>query len=282
MDLLKMIDLKKFFKSVQLNKLNKFKQKINMKIERGHYIIKTAENKDELLKILQLRYAVFYEELLNKKLSLMLDFDSYDLVSDHLCIIDKRTNILVGTYRFISSNFSDKFYSSSEFNIKSILKLPGNKLELGRACVHKDFRNGVIIALLWQGIMEYSKINNIRYIFGCSSVKTMDYKEIAFLSNYLQQHSFSDKTDIKVKGKFKINHKKLSKHLVANNDFNVSNLIPPLLKGYLGAGAKVYTNPALDKSFKCVDYFTLLDIEKLNKNKIREREERCLSKKAVS
>jgi hypothetical protein len=33
-------------------------------------------------------------------------------------------------------------------------KLPANKLELGRACVHPNYRNGITIALLWEGIQR--------------------------------------------------------------------------------------------------------------------------------
>jgi Putative hemolysin len=44
-----------------------------------------------------------------------------------------------------------------------------------------------------------------------------------------------------------------------------SNYIPPLLEGYLKAGAKVCSEPALDKKFRCVDFVTILITENLTK-----------------
>jgi putative hemolysin len=43
----------------------------------------------------------------------------------------------------------------------------------------------------------------------------------------------------------------------------VDEMIPALLQSYLKAGAKVAASPALDRDFKCVDFFTVLDMESL-------------------
>ncbi|MFM8314939.1 MAG: hypothetical protein ACKOA8_11700, partial [Deltaproteobacteria bacterium] len=43
----------------------------------------------------------------------------------------------------------------------------------------------------------------------------------------------------------------------------VDEMIPALLQSYLKAGAKVSPTPALDRDFKCVDFFTVLDMESL-------------------
>jgi putative hemolysin len=44
------------------------------------------------------------------------------------------------------------------------------------------------------------------------------------------------------------------------------SLIPPLLGFYLKAGAYICGEPALDKAFKCIDFFTILDMNNLRKN----------------
>ena len=40
--------------------------------------------------------------------------------------------------------------------------------------------------------------------------------------------------------------------------------IPPLLRGYLLAGAKVYGLPAYDEDFACFDLFTKLEVKDIN------------------
>eukprot|EP00831_Metopus_contortus_P025310 TRINITY_DN21848_c0_g1_i1.p2 TRINITY_DN21848_c0_g1~~TRINITY_DN21848_c0_g1_i1.p2 ORF type:complete len:106 (-),score=23.41 TRINITY_DN21848_c0_g1_i1:22-339(-) len=75
-----------------------------------------------------------------------------------LMIINKSDDALIGTYRLNCTKFSNNFYSATEFNIDAILELPGDKVELGRACVHPDFRNGMTIALLWKGPVSYTHL----------------------------------------------------------------------------------------------------------------------------
>ncbi|NLP03545.1 MAG: GNAT family N-acetyltransferase [Fibrobacter sp.] len=94
----------------------------------------------------------------------------------------------MGTYRLISSLFHKKFYSSTEFNLDDIINLPGTKLELGRACVHRDFRTGTPIALLWRGITDYIRETGTKYLFGCSSVKTTNIRIIASIYRYFQEN----------------------------------------------------------------------------------------------
>jgi len=47
-------------------------------------------------------------------------------------------------------------------------------LELGRACVHVDFRNIMVLHALWKGIAVYATRHESRYLIGCSSVTSQD------------------------------------------------------------------------------------------------------------
>ena len=40
----------------------------------------------------------------------------------------------------------------------------------------------------------------------------------------------------------------------------IEQFVPPLLKGYLRAGAQLAPEPSHDPHFKCVDFFTVLDL----------------------
>ncbi len=261
--------IKKYFSSLKINQLSKFRQKLKLYIENNNYIVKTAESKDEILQILQLRHSVFYEELLKRKKKNELDFDRFDMQCDHLCIIHKPTGKLIGTYRLNCSLFNKKFYSSTEFKMHNILKLPGVKLELGRACVHKDFRNGISIMLLWKGIIEYLKLSNSKYLFGCSSVKTMNMDEIGLIYDFLRKnYNAHESLRVIPKGKFKINSKAIEKS-ISLSVFDHSahpgqEKIPALLNSYLKAGAQICGLPALDKDFECIDFLTIMSIEQIS------------------
>jgi putative hemolysin len=248
--------------------LRKFTPKVSFKIERSKFIIKTAENGFELEKAMRLRHEVFYREILNKWHILGIDVDKYDFFCDHLLIIDKNTDTIIGTYRLNSSLFSDVFYSETEFNIDSIKAMKDVKLEMGRACTHKDHRNGITIMLLWKGIMEYVKQTRTKYIFGCSSVQTSDFNAINSVFNYLKTNYYSsDKLRVFPKKNYSI---KSVYHTSANTPSTLTNApietVPPLLMSYLKTGASICGEPAYDRAFKCADFLTLLDLANLNKS----------------
>jgi hypothetical protein len=152
--------------------ISNFKAKVRMFFEKSGYFIKTADAGGELFQALRLRHNVFYKELL-----------------------DKNTNFIVGTYRLNSTMYANRFYSEKEFDLANIMKLFGIKLELGRACILKEHRNGVTIVLLFMGIYEYMKIINAKYLFGCSSMNTGDYKKIAVVYRYLRDRYMTSTND---------------------------------------------------------------------------------------
>lgn len=248
--------------------LKAFKPKVKMCIERDRFIIKTAENHEELAKALRLRYDVFYRELLEKRMLLGIDIDKFDFKCDHLIIIDKKSNAFIGTYRLNSSLFSTKYYSETEFNIDSIIALEGTKLELGRACVHRDYRTGSSIALLWRGITEYMKQTGTRYLFGCSSVMITDKDTIAAMYKQLSlNHCSSVDTRVYPKRKYTIKGFDTLVDCVTDDKKRACvEHIPALVKSYLNMGAVVCGEPAFDKKFKCADFFTLINVENSSEN----------------
>ena len=247
---------------------DKFKPRIRINIERDGYIIKTADTGEELEETLRLRHNVFYRELIGKELPFELDMDRFDTRCDHLIIIDCKTDNIVGTYRLISSTFSPDFYSEGEFDLNDIKRLDGVKLELGRACIDKKYRNGQTIVLLWLGLNEYINKTQAKYLFGCSSVQTVDFRKIAVIQRYIQQHHYTQ-PHIRVKPNDKYRVKDFAS-IVSNLDQlsvfekKAAKFIPSLLSTYLAIGAQICGEPAYDREFKCMDYLTIIDVEAIN------------------
>lgn len=266
----------KVLRILQRSRMMNFRAHIPIFIEKKNFIVKTADSREELYAALKLRHDVFLMELLKKQKKSGVDKDRFDKLCDHLIIIDKRSNSLIGTYRLQSSLHTKKWYTATEFHMKHIKRLPGIKLELGRACVHPDHRNGVTIALLWEGIKAYVEASGTSYLFGCSSIKTTNHVEILQIYQYLLNNGhLSHEHRVRPRGKFRING--MNKHFRAcgvgcfdNLDPSMKDKIPSLLASYLKVGAKVCGSPALDKSFKCIDFLTLLDVSCLKSQYIRK------------
>jgi putative hemolysin len=266
------IDLKDFIMGPYRSKMKAFTPKIRFKIEKGNFLIKTIENADEMEHALKLRHEVFYEELLHRKLLIGLDVDQFDFCCDHLIVIDTKMRKLIGTYRVNSSLFTKNFYSETEFALDNIKKLEGNKMELGRACIHKDYRNGMTITLLWEAISEYVAQTESRYLFGCSSIKTTKRNEIALVLKYMKDFFYAEE-NLRVYPKmrykvFKIDSlaNSLDKNKIKYSPVTARKLVPSLLNSYLRAGAKVCGEPALDRAFKCIDFLTILDTDNIKKS----------------
>lgn len=245
--------------------------------ENSRYVIKIIENGHELLDVLRLRYQVFYGEYVEKTDLNGIDVDKFDVAFDHLAIIDKKTMKPVGTYRLNCTKFNNKFYSEKEFKMESVTDLKGNKIELGRACVHPDHRNGATIAALWKGLGAYMSLTDSRYMFGCSSVHSDDTFQTALIHHWLGNGGYLSRefSDVRPRGKFK--DKKLNAMLdkTAEERFAMfreaaGNLVPALLLSYLKAGGTVCGKPAYDKSFKCYDYLTLIDRKKMDQAFVRK------------
>lgn len=250
----------KYLKERKAFPLKGFQPKVSVYQTSENFILKTADSPFELRQVLKLRHEIFYKELQGKVNETQMDIDDFDSLCDHLIIIDKKSSRVVGTYRVISSLYSNKFYSQGEFQLDGLLAAPGNKLELGRACIHKDFRNGAIINLLWKGICEYVKKTDTKYLFGCASVQTVDAQLASDILGYLRAEGLASE-------EFSVaptpNYSSPIGAPMVRADIDKD--VPALVHSYIKAGAKFHGQPALDRDFGCYDYFMVLKIEEMSR-----------------
>ena len=252
-----------------------WRAKLPLCIEQSGYVIKTANSLQEFEEVMALRREVFLQEFAQLAWDGdQHDFEEVDQHADFLIIKDQTQ--IIATYRLICSKFSNHFYSETEFEIGPFLESPGIKLELSRACVRKSARASIALHLLWRGIAEYMMRTGARYLFGCSSVKSLDLETIIQVYRYLKsEHALDDKFDIKPRQNYHIiDTKGLIGSVSAADQTTGLNIdrqaVPPLFLGYLKAGAKVYGAPALDLSFGCLDFFTVLDFNSLSSSYLRK------------
>lgn len=247
----------------------KFHRKVDIDFKVKHLRIKTIETTFELRQVLALRHKVFKLEFSKKVLCIGNDWDPLDHDSDHLSIIDEKDPLkpkIIGVYRLLSSENTKKYYSEGEFDIRQFLGAGGTKLELSRACIDADYRNGLVIALLWKGIAEYSKKINASYLFGLSSLGTVCLEKIIALHRYFSEQSLiNNEYNIKPKDEYKIPHFDQA-YLASPVPLQKidSQAIPPLLKSYINAGARICSQPVIDRDFGCSDWLTILNLRNLN------------------
>lgn len=258
-------------KASRLDALELYKPNVVLKIDSKSYTLKTVETRSELAEALKLRAEVFFEDPNHPHHGEALDFDEYDSTCDHIIIIDNRIDTIVGTYRIRTTKFNRDFYSEGEFHLDSVLELDSGKMELGRACVKQGHRSGSIISLLWRGIARYAMRSESKYLFGCSSVFSTDAKEAAEIFLYLKRKGHISEnctaypTEAYQFRKFDSFVRFVEAHYDESKDEEIKAKIPTLFQSYLKSGAVVCGEPALDLDFNCIDFLTVLNLEKLSK-----------------
>jgi len=232
------------------------------------YIIKLAQTKKEKEEAYQLRYEVFLNELgqgIQPLCAQKIETDIYDRWCDHLIVVDKSNNMTVGTYRLLpgrNAYTGAGFYSEKIFDIDKIKGLGKDIAEVGRSCVHKDYREGLIISLLWKGIADYIKTNNTRYLFGSVRLYTTDPGEITEIFGMIKEKYYSAQ-HLRVVPKKESVFEGLNPQPEAASGKETFLKLPALLKGYLRLGMKVCGEPAWDRHLESVVFFIMLDVNEM-------------------
>ncbi|HSF71902.1 MAG TPA: GNAT family N-acetyltransferase, partial [Methylotenera sp.] len=126
--------------------------------------VSLARNASEVAEAQRLRYKVFAEEMGAQITSASnaktngLDVDGFDAFCDHLLVRESTTHQVIGTYRILSPEqafLAGGYYSAGEFDLSRLAHLFSSTVEVGRACVHQDYRSGGTIAMLWAGLAKY-------------------------------------------------------------------------------------------------------------------------------
>lgn len=230
-------------------------------IRRGRYAARFARTAEELDAVLRLRYEVFNLELKEGLTASHLtgrDMDEYDLTCHHLVVIDQLTGATVGTYRLRTGEMAFSaggFYSAGEFDLSALpAHVLNEAVETGRAAVARAHRHTQVLFLLWKGLAAYMTFNRKRYFFGCCSLPGQDPRTGLRVLNYLEQHDYLHPSlavrprpgcECAPEGYFIVDGQELE--------------IPQLFANYLRFGAKVCGPPAIDRSFRTVDFFVLFD-----------------------
>ena len=236
----------------------------------GRYALRFAQSADELEAIFRLRYRVFNLELnegLDASHETGLDIDDFDPFCHHMYVIDERSGDCVGTYRLQSFHMARKgigFYSATEFDFSTIpASILRNSIEAGRACIDASHRKIEVLHLLWQGLGNYLSHNKKSYLFGCCSLTSQNDIEGLAVLKYLQDHDHMLQAwEVQPRPGFACTG------YPADVIADVSINIPRLMVAYLSQGAKICGPPAIDRSFKTIDYLAFFDVKNMSESAV--------------
>jgi len=239
------------------------------------FSVKIAETAEELRAAQALRYDVFVRELGGGGAmvdhALGLERDHLDPFFDHLLVIDDTKRRVVGVYRLLrddQARAAGQFYSDDEYDL-SVLKADGRKLlELGRSCLHRDYRGSMAMYHLWTGLSDYVAQHDIGILFGVASFHGTDLKALAPPLSLLH-HNHLAPPELRVCAK-----PEHCQPMDLIDDVNLDRrhamlAVPALIKAYLRLGGFVGQGAYVDRTFNTVDVCLVMDTARMNQRQRR-------------
>ncbi|HUO92341.1 MAG TPA: GNAT family N-acyltransferase [Rhizomicrobium sp.] len=246
----------------------------------GSLEVRLAETEAEVEAAQRLRYRVFYEEMSAIPSPAMResrrDFDKFDGFCDHLLVVDRAAHdedgqpMVVGTYRLmrdVDAARAGGFYTAGEYEIAPMLAaIPqGSRvLELGRSCVLKSYRaKPGSMQLLWRGVMVYVARFSIDLMFGCASLQGTDPNAIAMPLSYLHHfHAMPEGIHVRARPELFVDMNRMPKDSIDPKE--ALRALPPLIKGYVRAGAGIGDGAVIDRQFGTTDVFIYFPVAKID------------------
>jgi putative hemolysin len=165
---------------------------------------------------------------------------------------DRDSGAVIGTYRVLTPEQAARvgsFYADLEFDLTRLRGLRSRMVELGRSCVHPDYRHGGVILALWGALAQFMQRNGLEIMIGCASIPMLHQGMVSAHAAagiwHQLRHKHLAPLDCQV----------LPRLALPIHDFDESLRVEPpaLIKGYLRLGAKLLGPPAWDPDFNTAD-----------------------------
>ena len=190
------------------------------------------------------------------------DADRFDEHCDHLLVREDESGELVGCYRMLpppGAIAAGSLYTATEFDVRGLDALRPSLVEMGRAVVRADHRNGAVVLLMWAGILAYLDRCGYDYVTGCVSVPVAGDgppgSQIRGVRDFVsRRHAAPAEYTVYPYRPVVLDGRGLD--AIAPPD---RPSLPPLMRGYLRLGAQVCGEPAHDPDFGVGDFPALLD-----------------------
>ncbi|NDV00620.1 GNAT family N-acetyltransferase [Pseudoroseicyclus tamaricis] len=217
----------------------------------------------------RLRYEVFVEELGGD--GPLVDHcageerDAFDPHCDHMVVVDPARpegRHVIGLYRLLGeegARAAGGFYSEGEFDLAPLRRSGRRLLELGRSCLHRDYRGGAAMFRLWQGLGAYVAERKVDLLFGTASFHGTDPDRIAGPLTLLH-NAYLAPEEIRVRSRAFV---EMDRQMEVDRRAAMIAM-PALIKGYLRLGGHVGEGAFIDKKFNTTDICLLLDTGRLS------------------
>lgn len=239
-----------------------------------YFKVRLARDERDLLAAQRLRYSVFVEELGGTGVLVdherRLERDEFDPVFEHLLLIDSRRSAkdlddVVGVYRLLRGEAAaefGRFYSEGEYDLTRLRRSGRSLVELGRSCVHPDYRGGTAMFHLWNGLAEYVLEREIEIMFGVASFHGTDIEALRMPLSFLHHNHLAPEG---LRVRTQPEHFQTMDLVPADEVDRPAAMkgTPALIKAYLRLGGFVGEGAFIDRPFNTTDVCLLMDTKRM-------------------
>ncbi len=238
-----------------------------------NFQLSLANGDADMAEAQRLRYAIFVEELGGDgplvDHAARREQDRFDRFADHLLLRDLTRPLgeqVVGVYRLMRGDqaaAAGGFYSATEYDLSPLEKTGRPLMELGRSCVHPDYRGGTAMFELWSGLADYATRHRIGIMFGVASFHGTDIRALAHPLSILHQCWLAP-PELRVRARPPF---AACMNMCPPGEMDrvaAMRAVPSLIKAYLRLGGFVGEGAYVDHAFNTTDVCLVLDTARLN------------------
>lgn len=231
--------------------------------------VRIATTPEDIQGAQALRYAVFVKELgadgpmVNH--SAQLEIDAFDQHAEQLILLDHTRDEgdkIVGVYRLMDRNAAERagrFYTENEYDLGVLKATNRSMLELGRSCVHPDYRGGVALLHLWKALAKEVDTRGIEILFGVASFHGTDLDTLAPALSLLARDHMAPRP-------LRVRSQSYQPMDLVDQIDRIATMkqVPSLIKAYLRLGGVVGDGAFVDHAFNTTDVCLILDTSAMN------------------
>ena len=224
---------------------------------KGRYRARIAETDADVTRAQMLRTHSF------RGAGAALDVDAFDAICAHVLVEEVRTATLVACFRLLPLTDGceiSRSYSAQFYDLAALSAYPGRMVEMGRFCIHPDWRDADILRVAWGAMTAYVDREGVEMLFGCSSFHGTDADGHMDAFALLCERHLAPKRwlpRVKAPNVFRFAQKLRRKKPDARRAMLG---MPPLLRTYLMMGGWVSDHAVVDRDMNTLHVFTGLEI----------------------
>lgn len=192
-----------------------------------------------------------------------MDEDRFDDLCLHVLVEQAATGALVCCFRILplaGGAQITRSYSAQFYDLSALVPFAGPIVEIGRFCIHPDWRDPDILRVAWAELTAYVDTHEVTMLFGCSSFAGTDAaRYLDAFAMLRDRHLAPRRWGPRIKAPLVYRYAQAVGRHKPDARAGLRGM-PPLLRTYLGMGGWVSDHAVIDRQLNTLHVFTGVEI----------------------